>query len=123
MTGMASLGAVSGVLPPDFNINMNTLSNNDATRIKQVSKAMETVFANQLSEELSKEVGQTDNSDDPGSGSNVYGDFIQQALSKGLTSGKGLGLADQIQQYLTRREHPIAAPYMHPTLSHAKSAK
>jgi Rod binding domain-containing protein len=123
MTGLASLGAVSGVLPPDFNINVNTVGNNEATRIKAVSKAMETVFANQLSEELSKEVGQTDNSDDPGSGSNVYGDFIQQALSKGLTSGKGLGLATQIQKYLTQREHPIAAPYMHTATTNAKSAQ
>jgi Rod binding domain-containing protein len=125
MTGYASLGALSGVLPADFNVNVNTMGNNETTRIKQVSKAMETLFANQLSEELGKEIqssDSTDNTDDPGSGGNVYGDFIQQALSQGLTSGKGLGLAQQIEQYLTRREHPDAAPYMHPPLQHVKSA-
>jgi Rod binding domain-containing protein len=119
MTGFASLGAVSGVLPPDFNINLNTVGSNDATRIKQVSKAMEMVFANQLSEELSKEIDGADNTDNPDSGSNVYGDFIQQALSQGLTAGKGLGLAGQIENYLTRRDHPMPAPYMHTALSHA----
>ena len=123
MTSFASIGQVSGILPPDFNINMNTIGNDDATRIKQVSKAMEMLFANQLSEEMGKEIEDADNSDDPSSGSNVYGDFIQQAMSQGLTSGKGLGLAQQIEQYLTRREHPDAAPYMHPPLQHAKPAK
>ncbi len=122
MTGFASIGDVSGLLPPDFNINVNTMGNNEATRIKQVSKAMEMLFANQLSEQLSQELAGTDNSDDPGSGSNVYGDFIQQALSQGLTSGKGLGLAQQIQEFLTRRDHPMAAPYMHTAPTHAKSA-
>jgi Rod binding domain-containing protein len=123
MTSYASIGSLSAVLPPDFNLNVNTIGNNEATRIKQVSKAMETVFANQLSEEMGKEIEGADNSDDPGSGSNVYGDFIQQALSQGLTSGKGLGLATQIEQYLTRREHPMPAPYMHTPLQHAQPAK
>ena len=123
MNGYASLGSVSAVLPPDFNINVNTVGNNDSTRIKAVSKAMETMFANQLSEEMGKEISGTDNPDDPDSGSNQYSDFIQQALSQGLTSGKGLGLAQQIESYLTRRDHPDAAPYMHTALNHVKSAK
>ena len=123
MTGLSSLGAVSGVLPPDFNINVNTMGNNETTRIKAVSKAMETMFANQLSQEMGKEISGADNSDDPDSGSDQYSDFIQQALSQGLTSGKGLGLATQLQSYLTRREHPDAAPYMHPALHHVQSAK
>ena len=123
MNGYASLGSVSAVLPPDFNINVNTVGNNDSTRIKAVSKAMETMFANQLSEEMGKEISGTDNADDPDSGSNQYSDFIQQALSQGLTSGKGLGLASQIESYLTKREHPDAAPYMHPALNHVQSAK
>jgi Rod binding domain-containing protein len=123
MNGYASIGAVSGVLPPDFNLNLNTMGNNEATRIKAVSKAMETMFANQLSEEMGKEISGTDNPDDPDSGSSQYSDFIQQALSKGLTSGKGLGIATQIESYLTRRAHPDAAPYMHPALHHVQSAK
>jgi Rod binding domain-containing protein len=123
MNGYASLGSVSGVLPPDFNINMNTVGNNESTRIKAVSKAMETMFANQLSEEMGKEISGTDNADDPDGGKNQYSDFIQQALSQGLTSGKGLGLAHQIETYLTKREHPDAAPYMHPALNHVHSAK
>jgi Rod binding domain-containing protein len=124
MTSFASIGSVSGILPPDFNINVNTIGNNETTRIKAVSKAMETLFANQLSEEMGKEIQGADNPDDPdSSNNNAYGDFIQQALSQGLTSGKGLGLAQQIEQYLTRREHPIAAPYMHTSLHHVQPAK
>ncbi|HEX4140651.1 MAG TPA: hypothetical protein VHY09_09910 [Candidatus Methylacidiphilales bacterium] len=123
MTGFSSLGSVSGVLPPDFNINVNTLGNNETTRIKAVSKAMETMFANQLSEEMGKEISGADNPDDPDSGSSQYSDFIQQALSQGLTSGKGLGLATQIQSYLTQRDHPNAAPYMHTALHHVQPAK
>jgi Rod binding domain-containing protein len=119
MTDLSSLGSVSAVLPPDFNVNLNTAGNNEATRIKQVAKAMEMIFANQLSEELGKDIDPT-NSDDPGSGSNVYGDFIQQAMSQGLTSGHGLGLAQQIESYLNRRDHPTPAPYMHTALPHAK---
>ena len=119
MTDLSSLGSISAVLPPDFNVNLNTAGNNEATRIKQVSKAMEMIFANQLSEELGKDIDPT-NADDPGSGSNVYGDFIQQAMSQGLTSGHGLGLAQQIESYLTRREHPTPAPYMHTALQHVK---
>ncbi len=123
MTGLASIGSISGVLPPDFNINTNTMGNNETTRIKAVSKAMETMFANQLSQEMGKEISGSDNPDDPDSGSNQYSDFIQQALSQGLTSGKGLGLAQQIENSLTRRAHPDAAPYMHPALHHVQSAK
>ena len=104
MTGFSSIGSISGVLPPDFNINTNTMGNNETTRIKAVSKAMETMFANQLSQEMSKEISGSDNPDDPDSGSSQYSDFIQQALSQGLTSGKGLGLASQIESYLTKRE-------------------
>lgn len=125
MTSFASIGALSSVLPPDFNVRMDTIGNNEATRIKQVSKAMEMVFANQLTEQLSKEMDSATNADDPGSGGSVYGDFIQQAMSQGLTQGKGLGLAQQIENYLTRREHPVAAPYMHPAtaLHHVQPAK
>ena len=119
MTSLSSLGSLSAVLPPDFNVNLNAAGGDSATRIKQVSKAMEMIFANQLSEELGKEINPT-NADDPGSGSDVYGDFIQQAMSQGLTSGKGIGLAQQIESYLTRREHPIAAPYMHTALQHVQ---
>jgi Rod binding domain-containing protein len=121
MTNFASLGALSAVLPPDFNVNLNAAGGDSATRIKQVSKAMEMIFANQLSEEIGKDIDPT-NSDDPGSGGNVYGDFIQHAMSQGLTSGRGLGLARQIEDYLTRRAHPMPAPYMHTALTHAKPA-
>jgi Rod binding domain-containing protein len=128
MTDLSSLGALSSLLPPDFNVSTNTIGHDETTRIKQVSKAMETLFANQLSEQLGKEIEGSDSSDgaggsdNPGSGADVYGDFIQQAMSQGLTSGRGLGLAHQIEDYLNRREHPMTAPYMHPALHHAQPA-
>ncbi len=120
MTDLSSLGALSALLPPDFNVSTSTVGHDETTRIKQVSKAMEMLFANQLSEQLGKEIEGSDSTDDPGSGSQVYGDFIQQAMSQGLTSGRGLGLAKQIEDYLTRREHPMPAPYMHPALTHVQ---
>jgi Rod binding domain-containing protein len=116
MTDLSSLGSLSAILPPDFNAAAGVGSSTDtATKIHQVSKAMEMLFANQLTAELGKEIN-VDGSDDPGSGANVYGDFIQQAMTKGLTSGHGIGLAKQIENFLTLREHPAAAPYMHPAL-------
>ncbi|MEI9998706.1 MAG: hypothetical protein WDO13_05825 [Verrucomicrobiota bacterium] len=120
----ASLGSISALLPPDFNVNAGAGATDSEVRIKQVSKAMEMLFTSQLTAELGQDfdgASEAGGSDDPGSGSNVYGDFIHQAMTQGLTSGHGLGLAEQIEKYLTERAHPTPAPYMHPAL--AKPAK
>ena len=88
-------------------------------RIEKVSKALESIFVGHLTSEMGKSIdGSSDSTE--GTDGGPYQDFIQQAMSQGLTSGHGLGLAQQIQDYLTRREHPTAAPYMHTALQHAK---
>jgi Rod binding domain-containing protein len=70
----------------------------DATRIKQVSKAMESIFVSQLTAELGKSI---DGKDDAAEG--PYGDFIQQAMTQGVTKGGGLGLAKIIEDSLSHR--------------------
>ena len=45
------------------------------------------------------------------------------ATNVARSGAKGLGLATQIESYLTKREHPDAAPYMHTALNHVQSAK
>ena len=67
------------------------------TRIKQVAKAMESLFVNQLTSELGKSIdGKDDETEGP------YGDFIQQAMTQGVTKGGGLGLAKIIENALTQ---------------------
>jgi Rod binding domain-containing protein len=111
---LSSLGKLSAVLPPGFESGaLGTGSGDSATRIKQVSKAMETLFTSQLMSELGQNVsGISDDS----SGGGVYQDFIQQAMTQGMTKGKGFGLAKQIENFLTQRAHPNPAPYMHPAI-------
>src|SRR5450631_3064970 len=69
----------------------------ESTKIKQVSKAMESLFVNQLTAELGKSI---DGKDDAAEG--PYGDFIQQAMTQGVTKGGGLGLAKIIENALTQ---------------------
>jgi Rod binding domain-containing protein len=68
----------------------------ESAKIKQVSKAMESLFVNQLTAELGKSI---DGKDDATEG--PYGDFIQQAMTQGVTKGGGLGLAKIIEDSLT----------------------
>ena len=69
----------------------------DKTKIEKVSKAMEALFVNQLTSELGKSVdGSEDETSKP------YGDFIQQAMTQGVTQGGGLGLAKIIENSLTQ---------------------
>ena len=83
----------------------------EATRIKQVSKAMESVFTSQLMSEMGKSIDGDDSKE-----SDPYSDFIQQAMTQGVTQGGGLGLAKVIENYLTNRnathtEHlPLKVP-------------
>ena len=80
------------------------------TRIKQVSKAMESVFTSQLTAEMGKGI---DGADDKEGGD--YQDFIQQAMTQGVTQGGGFGLAKVIENYLTHRNQ--APTTSHPTLT------
>jgi Rod binding domain-containing protein len=90
-----SLASLNPVTSVDFSSPSFTGAD-DATRIKQVSKAMESLFVNQLTAELGKSI---DGSDDAAEG--PYGDFIQQAMTQGVTKGGGLGLAKIIENSLT----------------------
>jgi len=90
---LSSLSALP-VLDPTPVINGAT----EETRIKQVSKAMESVFTSQLMAEMGKGI---DGTDDAQGGD--YQDFIQQAMTQGVSQGGGFGLARMIENYLTRR--------------------
>ena len=79
-------------------------SGNDATRIKQVSKAMESIFTGQLMSEMGKSIDGDDSKE-----TGPYSDFIQQAMTQGMTQGGGIGLAKVIENYLSQRNAPPAA--------------
>ena len=85
------------------------------TRIKQVSKAMESVFTSQLTAEMGKGI---DGADDKEGGD--YQDFIQQAMTQGVSQGGGFGLAKMIENYLTHRNQTPASA--HPTLTTPKTS-
>ena len=94
-----SLSSISPLPPLDLSPNVKGAD--DATRIKQVSKAMESVFTSQLMAEMGKGIDGTDDKE-----GGTYSDFIQQAMTQGVTKGGGLGLANVIENYLTQRDHP-----------------
>ena len=89
-----SLDTLNPIGPVDLTSGLKGAD--DATRIKQVSKAMEALFINQLTAELGKGI---DGSDDETT--KPYGDFIQQALTQGVSQGGGFGLAKIIEGTLT----------------------
>lgn len=91
-----SLSSLSPLPPLDLALGVNGAS--EETRIKQVSKAMESVFTGQLMAEMGKGI---DSDDDKESG--PYSDFIQQAMTQGVTQGGGFGLAKTIEDYLNHR--------------------
>jgi Rod binding domain-containing protein len=91
-----SLSSLSPLPPLDPGAGIT--GGSEATRIQQVSKAMESIFTSQLTAEMGKGI---DGGDDKDSG--PYQDFIQQAMTQGVTQGGGFGLAKVIENYLTHR--------------------
>jgi len=89
-----SLASLNPIGPVDLTTGLKDAS--EATRIKKVSKAMEALFINQLTAELGKGI---DGSDD--ATTKPYGDFIQQAMTQGVSQGGGFGLAKIIEGALT----------------------
>jgi len=113
-----SLSSLSPLPPMDLTSGIT--GGSDATRIKQVSKAMESVFTSQLMAEMGKGIDDTDGADGDKEGGD-YQDFIQQALTQGVTQGGGLGLAKVIENYLDRRNAPppnVHVPLVTPTTSY-----
>jgi Rod binding domain-containing protein len=112
-----SLASLNPIGPVDLSPgNLQGLSQQG--RIEKVSKAMEALFVNQLTAELGKGI---DGSDDPAEGQ--YGDFIQQAMTQGVTQGGGLGLAKIIEQSLSKitgqqTQHPAPMTLKTPTTSY-----
>jgi Rod binding domain-containing protein len=107
---LSSLGSLASVGPLDL-ASPNMTGGTDAARIKQVSKAMEYIFTSQLTAEMGKSVDTSEESQDGGD----YSDFMHQALTQGMTSGRGLGLAKNIEEFMTR--HVQARPPATPALS------
>jgi len=76
----------------------------EQVRIEKVSKAMESVFVSQLTAELGKGAdGDADSTE--GTDGGPYQNFIQQAMTQGVTQGGGIGLAKIIENSLTQHDH------------------
>jgi len=97
-------------LGPVCSIDLSALSAKalpEKVRIEKVSKAMESIFVSQLTSELGKGVdGSSDSTE--GADGGPYQDFIQQAMTQGVSSGGGLGLAKVIENSLTQHDHSMA---------------
>ena len=107
-----SSAALSPVIPTDLLGGGAVVTGaTQADRIKQVSKAMEGIFASQLLAELGKGLGGAGDSQHSG----LYQDFIQQ-----VTSGSGFGLAKFIENSLTTAKH---APALHSSPTHVQGAR
>jgi len=76
----------------------------EQVRIEKVSKAMESIFVSQLTAELGKGA-EGDAESTEGADGGPYQDFIQQAMTQGVTQGGGLGLAKIIENSLTQHDH------------------
>jgi Rod binding domain-containing protein len=96
---LSSLSPMSS-LTPTAPLDLSGKDPSDPTHIKQVSKAMESLFTRQIMSEMGKGVDGTDDSKEGG----PYQDFIQQAMTQGVTQGGGFGLAKVIEKYLTQRD-------------------
>ena len=94
-------------LGPICSIDLSSVQNGnlpEKIRIEKVSKAMESVFVGQLTAEMGKSIdGSSDTDNGP------YQDFIQQAMTQGVTQGGGFGLAKLIENSLTQHDHAKAA--------------
>jgi Rod binding domain-containing protein len=95
----SSLSALSNVGPLDLSTAAKGAT--QEARIKQVSKAMESLFIGQLTAEMGKGLGGTSESKEEGG---QYSDFIHQAMTQGMTQGSGFGLARAIESYLTQNK-------------------
>ena len=116
----SSLG-ISPIIPTDL-LSGSALATGatQADRVKQVSKAMEGMFAGQLMAELGKGLGGSSESQETG----MYQDFIQQAMAQQVTAGGGFGLAKFIEQSITpATKHPLHLEAHPAHFSHASSAK
>jgi Rod binding domain-containing protein len=93
-------------LTPFLPIDMtpSAMGGTQEERIKQVSKAMEGLFAGQLLAELGKGFG----GPQEGQESGLYQDFIQQAMAQQVANGGGFGLAKMLESYLTPAKHDLA---------------
>ena len=80
----------------------------EQVRIEKVSKAMESIFVSQLTAELGKGA-EGDAESTEGADGGPYQDFIQQAMTQGVTQGGGLGLAKIIEKSLTQHDHAKTA--------------
>jgi Rod binding domain-containing protein len=98
-----SMSALNSVAPPDLMAGVTGAS--DGTRIKQVSKAMESLFVSQLTEEMGKGLGGASSTEEEGG---AYSDFIHQAMTQGMTQGGSFGFAKTIENYLTYRNQTVA---------------
>ena len=107
---LSALSALTPVAPLDLSAGVNGASNE--IRIKQVSKAMESLFVSQLTQEMGKGIDSTSESQDSGSQEEggPYSDFINQAMTQGVTQGGGFGLAKIIENSLTHHNQ-AAAPH------------
>ena len=94
----SSLGSLTTIPPLDLTPDVR--GGTDATRIKQVSKAMESLFVSQLTTEMGKGI---DSDSESGEEGGAYSDFIHQAMTQGVTQGGGFGLAKVIENYLNQR--------------------
>ena len=100
MTNLSSLGSLVSIGPNDLS---GLKGVPEAIKIARVSKAMEGLFVSQLTKEMGDGLeGVTDSKEEGG----VYSDFINKAMTQGVTEGGGLGLAKVIENYLNQRNQP-----------------
>jgi Rod binding domain-containing protein len=77
-----------------------------AQQVYQVALQFESMLVDQLSTQLAQTSGLDGSSDDSGDGTNTspYASLLPSALTNAITSGGGLGLADQLYQSLALRQ-------------------
>ena len=102
--GFASLGSIVSVGASDL---QRMTGATEASKIKQVSKAMEGLFISQLTKEMGDGLEGVGDEKENG----IYSDFINKAMTQGVTDGGGLGLAGVIENYLNHRTEK-AAPHL-----------
>jgi len=97
-------------LGPICSIDLSSVQGSNVpqqVRIEKVSKAMESIFVGQLTAEMGKSIDGTSDSE-----GGPYQDFIQQAMTQGVTQGGGLGLAKLIEKSLSQHDHAKVAGSM-----------
>ena len=102
MTDFSSLGSLSAVLPPDFNVN-NTVRGDNATRIKASLQGDGDDFANQLTRSSARTLTRQRRRS---ARAKRLGRLHPAGHEQGVTSGRGLGLAQRSRNLL----HPPRPP-------------